>query len=175
LSSLLKKHHPTQSYYQIAKHVKKKLSRIKKKSSLKLDFFFLSSAFCKIYIRHPQNTYTTPTMTFEAYDILKASFKVVTKIFFREVRTSGANSIPTDGPCIFLVAPHANQFIDPGMVLISNPRQFAPLMAQTSFKMKIVGTAARLLHASKLTDNEKQMKNITCFIRMLTSLIFLIL
>jgi hypothetical protein len=36
------------------------------------------------------------------------------------------------------------------MVLISNPRRFCPLMAQSSFKMKIVGTAARLLHSSKL-------------------------
>lgn len=89
-------------------------------------------------------------MTLDAYTVLSATFKVVTKIFFREVRTSGVNTVPTDGPCIFIVAPHANQFIDPGMVLISNPRRFCPLMAQSSFKMKIIGTAARLLHSSKL-------------------------
>ncbi|KAI8336207.1 hypothetical protein BC941DRAFT_428598 [Chlamydoabsidia padenii] len=86
-------------------------------------------------------------MTLDAYDVLSGAFRVVTKIFFREVRTSGVNTVPSEGPCIFIVAPHANQFIDPGMVLVSNPRRFCPLMAQSSFKMKIVGTAARLLHS----------------------------
>lgn len=35
------------------------------------------------------------------------------------------------------------------MVIVSNPRRFSPLMAQSSFKLKIVGTAARALNASK--------------------------
>ncbi|ORZ10221.1 hypothetical protein BCR42DRAFT_422997 [Absidia repens] len=85
-------------------------------------------------------------MTFETYDILKASFKIVEKIFFREIRTSGVNTVPPDGPCIFIIN-HNSQFLDAGLVLGSNPRQFAPLMAQSSFKMKLVGTLARLLHA----------------------------
>ncbi|KAI9016318.1 hypothetical protein CLU79DRAFT_764445 [Phycomyces nitens] len=33
------------------------------------------------------------------------------------------------------------------MVIISNPRQFAPLMAKSSFKRKIIGAGARALHA----------------------------
>ncbi|KAL0086797.1 hypothetical protein F4703DRAFT_1848688 [Phycomyces blakesleeanus] len=40
-----------------------------------------------------------------------------------------------------------NRFLDPGMVIISNPRQFAPLMAKSSFKRKIIGAGARALHA----------------------------
>ncbi|KAG1141850.1 hypothetical protein G6F37_005621 [Rhizopus arrhizus] len=52
-----------------------------------------------------------------------------------------------DKPCIFIVAPHANQFVDPGLVIISNPRRFSPLMAQSSFKKKIVGTIAKSLKA----------------------------
>lgn len=43
------------------------------------------------------------------------------------------------------------RFVDPGMVIISNPRRFSPLMAQSSFKRKVIGTAARLLKASKYT------------------------
>lgn len=41
------------------------------------------------------------------------------------------------------------RFVDPGMVIISNPRRFSPLMAEASFKRKIIGTAARALKASK--------------------------
>ncbi|KAI9266405.1 hypothetical protein EDC94DRAFT_603643 [Helicostylum pulchrum] len=35
------------------------------------------------------------------------------------------------------------------MVIISNPRRFSPLMAQSSFKRKVIGEAARALNASK--------------------------
>ncbi|KAI7905642.1 uncharacterized protein BX663DRAFT_500453 [Cokeromyces recurvatus] len=60
---------------------------------------------------------------------------------------SGTHNIPKDDPCIFIVAPHANQFVDPGLVIISNPRRFSPLMAQSSFKRKVIGTVARSLKA----------------------------
>lgn len=85
-----------------------------------------------------------------AYDVVRGFFKLATSIFFREIRTTGSHLVPQDDPCIFIVAPHANQFIDPGMVLISNPRRFAPLMAESSFKRKVIGTGARLLKASKV-------------------------
>lgn len=42
-----------------------------------------------------------------------------------------------------------HRFVDPGMVIISNPRRFSPLMAESSFKRKIIGAAARALKASK--------------------------
>jgi glycerol-3-phosphate O-acyltransferase/dihydroxyacetone phosphate acyltransferase len=41
------------------------------------------------------------------------------------------------------------RFVDPGMVIISSPRRFSPLMAQSSFKRRIIGDAARALNASK--------------------------
>jgi hypothetical protein len=44
-----------------------------------------------------------------AYASVAQSFKVISTIFFREIRTSGVHQIPTDKPCIFIVAPHANQ------------------------------------------------------------------
>ncbi|KAG2173946.1 hypothetical protein INT44_000059, partial [Umbelopsis vinacea] len=82
-----------------------------------------------------------------SYDVVAKSFKVISTIFFREIRTSGYHQIPADKPCIFIVAPHANQFVDPGMVMITSPVRFCPLMAASQFKRKIIGTAARLLHA----------------------------
>ncbi|KAG1051737.1 hypothetical protein G6F46_004187 [Rhizopus delemar] len=62
-------------------------------------------------------------------------------------KLNGTDNVPMDKPCIFIVAPHANQFVDPGLVIISNPRRFSPLMAQSSFKKKIVGTIAKSLKA----------------------------
>lgn len=83
-----------------------------------------------------------------AYSAVTGAFRVITSVFFREIRTTGSHQVPETDPCIFIVAPHANQFIDPGLVLISNPRRFAPLMAESSFKRKIIGAGARLLKAS---------------------------
>lgn len=83
----------------------------------------------------------------DAYDGVKLLFRSITDVFFREIKVNGTHLVPKDGPCIFIVAPHANQFVDPGMVIISNPRRFSPLMAQSSFKRKIIGDAARALKA----------------------------
>ncbi|OBZ85147.1 hypothetical protein A0J61_06803 [Choanephora cucurbitarum] len=86
-------------------------------------------------------------MTVDAYEGMKAFYKLITYIFFREIKVSGVHNIPLDDPCIFIVAPHANQFVDPGMVMISSPRRFSPLMAESSFKKKIIGDGARALRA----------------------------
>jgi len=44
-----------------------------------------------------------------AYDAMIAFWRVVTNIFFREIRPRGAFNIPRDGAVIFAVAPHHNQ------------------------------------------------------------------
>jgi 1-acyl-sn-glycerol-3-phosphate acyltransferase len=43
------------------------------------------------------------------YDIMRWGFWGVSKIFFREIETNGTHLVPNKGPCIFIVAPHANQ------------------------------------------------------------------
>ncbi|KAG1472876.1 hypothetical protein G6F56_001279 [Rhizopus delemar] len=68
-------------------------------------------------------------------------------MFSQEIKVSGTDNVPMDKPCIFIVAPHANQFVDPGLVIMSNPRRFSPLMAKSSFKKKFVGSVARSLKA----------------------------
>ncbi|KAL4211608.1 hypothetical protein AB4K20DRAFT_1897914 [Rhizopus microsporus] len=85
-------------------------------------------------------------MALDTYNGIKLFYSIVTGVFFREIKVSGTHNVPTDKPCIFIVAPHANQFVDPGLVIISNPRRFSPLMAQASFKRKIVGTLAKKLN-----------------------------
>lgn len=44
-----------------------------------------------------------------SYDAVMLFWRIVTQIFFREVRPRGAFNIPRDGPVIFVGAPHNNQ------------------------------------------------------------------
>lgn len=44
-----------------------------------------------------------------SYDATMLFWRVVTQIFFREVRPRGAFHIPREGPVIFVGAPHNNQ------------------------------------------------------------------
>lgn len=44
-----------------------------------------------------------------SYDAAMVLWRIITQIFFREVRPRGAFHIPPDGPVIFVGAPHSNQ------------------------------------------------------------------
>jgi glycerol-3-phosphate O-acyltransferase/dihydroxyacetone phosphate acyltransferase len=44
-----------------------------------------------------------------AYDVMIVFWRVVTGIFFREIRPRGTFNIPRDGPVIFVAGPHNNQ------------------------------------------------------------------
>ena len=48
-----------------------------------------------------------------AYESVKGAFNVASSIFFREIRSTGASQVPEKDPVIFIVGPHANQFVDP--------------------------------------------------------------
>lgn len=43
------------------------------------------------------------------YDAAMLFWRIITQIFFREVRPRGAYHIPREGPVIFVGAPHNNQ------------------------------------------------------------------
>lgn len=43
------------------------------------------------------------------YDFALWLFNIMLDIFFREIRPRGSHKIPTEGPTIFVAAPHANQ------------------------------------------------------------------
>ncbi|KAI8145818.1 hypothetical protein BJV82DRAFT_602366 [Fennellomyces sp. T-0311] len=81
------------------------------------------------------------------YDLALWIFNLILDIFFREVRPRGAHRIPKDGPVIFVVAPHANQFVDPIILMRECDRRTSMLIAEKSMHQKAIGTFARMIHA----------------------------
>jgi len=79
------------------------------------------------------------------YDIIIYFFNIVINIFFRDVQTRGQHYIPKSGPVIFVAAPHANQFVDPILLITKTNRRVGFLIAQSSMKRKWIGRFARAL------------------------------
>ncbi|KAH3901705.1 bifunctional glycerol-3-phosphate/glycerone-phosphate O-acyltransferase SCT1 SCDLUD_001476 [Saccharomycodes ludwigii] len=90
--------------------------------------------------------------------------------FFREIRTRGAYHIPKtinpktgrDDPIIFVAAPHANQFVDPiilvGQVKKNVNKIMSFLIAEKSLHRPAVGTLARFLMSIGVTRPQDNMK-----------------
>ncbi len=82
------------------------------------------------------------------YLTLKRLFSLLTTVFFREVVAYGSDKIPKHGPVIFVVAPHANQFVDPMLLTRScRGRQIRFLMAASSLRKWFIGFFGRLLNS----------------------------
>ncbi|KAI6030179.1 hypothetical protein EDC04DRAFT_2869019 [Pisolithus marmoratus] len=86
-------------------------------------------------------------MSTVTYETALMFWRTITQIFFREIRPRGAFNIPQDGPVIFAVAPHHNQFLD-GLLLSlevyrETRRRVQFLTAAKSLKRKAVGFLAR--------------------------------
>lgn len=80
------------------------------------------------------------------YDLGLWLLSILTDTFFREVFPRGAWRIPRRGPVILVAAPHANQFVDP-ILLMRVVRQEAKrrisfLIAAKSMRRKFVGAMA---------------------------------
>ncbi|CAO3690864.1 unnamed protein product [Rhizopus microsporus] len=87
---------------------------------------------------------TEPSITYQSFRVL---FKVISHVFFREVKTSDSHLVPASGPCIFIVGPHANQFIDGVVFLSKNPRSSYALMAAVSYNKPLIGHVGKILNA----------------------------
>ena len=72
------------------------------------------------------------------YECMK---KCVRSIFFRDVEIIGRDKIPRHGPIIFTVN-HANQFIDAVSLLTTCQHKVSYLMAEASWKRRIIGDIA---------------------------------
>jgi 1-acyl-sn-glycerol-3-phosphate acyltransferase len=83
------------------------------------------------------------------YCAFRGLFRVVSHVFFREIRTTDIENVPTSGPCIFIVGPHANQFVDGVVFLSNNPRPSYALMAAVSYNKPLIGHVGKILNASK--------------------------
>ena len=85
------------------------------------------------------------------YDLGLWFLSILTDTFFREVFPRGAWRIPRRGPVILVAAPHANQFVDP-ILLMRVVRQEAKrrisfLIAAKSMKRKFIGKMAAAMGA----------------------------
>ncbi|KAF1969582.1 CTR1 suppressor protein [Bimuria novae-zelandiae CBS 107.79] len=80
------------------------------------------------------------------YDAFLWTFSVLVELFFREVHPRGSWKVPKEGPVLFVCAPHANQFVDPlilmRVVKKETDRRIHVLTAEKSMKRKFVGTMA---------------------------------
>ena len=72
-------------------------------------------------------------------------FRLATNIFFREILKRGSHQIPKHGPIIFVSAPHANQFVDPLVIMQTCPRPLRFLMAASSMRKGVPGFFGHLL------------------------------
>lgn len=81
------------------------------------------------------------------YDLMLWFFSVVFDCFFREIRPRGAFRLPRSGPVIFVAAPHANQFVDPiilmNQVKRESSRRVSFLIAAKSYRHKIIGLLSK--------------------------------
>lgn len=81
------------------------------------------------------------------YDLVVWTLSAIFDLFFREIRPRGAYRIPRNGPLIFVAAPHANQFVDPILIMRQANeqagRRISFLVAEHSLKRKFIGTLAR--------------------------------
>ncbi|KAI9701400.1 MAG: hypothetical protein M1820_006491 [Bogoriella megaspora] len=85
------------------------------------------------------------------YDALLWIMTVTIDLFFREVHPRSSWKIPKNDPVIFVAAPHANQFVDPlilmRVVRSEAKRRIAFLVAEKSMRRKFIGWAAGLAGA----------------------------
>ncbi|CAL9735656.1 glycerol-3-phosphate O-acyltransferase 1 [Monosporozyma servazzii] len=93
-----------------------------------------------------------PTWRTITFDFFIWMLSMVFHCFFREIRTRGAFKIPNDGqPVIFVAAPHANQFVDPVILMDQVKRNLnrrvSFLIAESSMSITGVGFLARCLLA----------------------------
>ncbi|KAH7889725.1 glycerol-3-phosphate O-acyltransferase [Phlebopus sp. FC_14] len=96
------------------------------------------------------------------YDAALMFWRIITQIFFREIRPRGAFNVPRDGPVIFVGAPHHNQFLDPLLLSLEvyreTHRRVSFLTAAKSMKRKTVGFFARQMDSipvSRAADEAK--------------------
>ena len=77
---------------------------------------------------------------------VKIFFHSILSIFFKEVQVVGRHNIPRYGPVIFTTN-HANQFLDAVMVLCTCEHKISYLIAETSWRRRIIGDIAWAMDA----------------------------
>lgn len=81
------------------------------------------------------------------FELLRFVIRLILNLFFREIKVRGFHNIPNEGPVLFAVAPHANQFVDPLMILVTSGRKVGFLAAKKSMDKFFIGILARLFNS----------------------------
>lgn len=97
------------------------------------------------------------------FDFIIWLLSIIFNCFFREIRTRGAFKIPNDGgPVIFVAAPHANQFVDPVILMDQVKktlnRRVSFLIAESSLSIIGIGFLARCLLAIGVVRPQDNLK-----------------
>ncbi|CCF59883.1 hypothetical protein KAFR_0I01020 [Kazachstania africana CBS 2517] len=96
------------------------------------------------------------------YDCILWILSTTIRCFFREIRTRGGFKIPKEGPVIFVAAPHANQFIDPVILMdqvkLTVDRRVSFLIAESSLKQMAIGFFARCVMAIGVVRPQDNLK-----------------
>jgi glycerol-3-phosphate O-acyltransferase/dihydroxyacetone phosphate acyltransferase len=83
------------------------------------------------------------------YDAWLWTFSVLVDLFFREVHPRSSWKVPRNGPIIIVAAPHANQFVDPLILMrvlrTEVYRRVSFLIAEKSMKRQFIGWGARMV------------------------------
>ncbi|KAL1508277.1 hypothetical protein AB1Y20_004392 [Prymnesium parvum] len=81
--------------------------------------------------------------------LLTACVYMVLDIFFREISARNHFKVPPEGaPCIFVCAPHANQFLDPFVVQYAVGRaDLCFLAAAKTMRRRFIGAMARIVES----------------------------
>ncbi|KAI9744774.1 MAG: hypothetical protein M1818_001699 [Claussenomyces sp. TS43310] len=99
---------------------------------------------------HPSAKEQYPMVNW-TYDIFLWIMSLVMDLFFREVHPRGSWKIPRRGPVIFVAAPHANQFVDPILLMRTirreAKRRVALLTAEKSMRRAFIGWGSRKVGA----------------------------
>ncbi|THY41951.1 hypothetical protein D6C99_07635 [Aureobasidium pullulans] len=99
------------------------------------------------------------------YDAWLWTFSVLVDLFFREVHPRSSWKVPRNGPVIIVAAPHANQFVDPLILMrvlrMDAYRRVCWLIAEKSMKRRFIGWGARMVGSvpvGRALDSKKPVK-----------------
>lgn len=73
---------------------------------------------------------------------LAALFRLVLRVFFRQIQIQGQERVPEQGPVVFVLN-HPNALMDPAFMLCFAPRPVSFLAKSTLFKMPVIGAIVR--------------------------------
>lgn len=118
-----------------------------------------------------KNYYNGLTYSIQAwfFDFALFVLNIIFTIFFREIKVRGGHNMPPTGtPTLLVCAPHANQFIDPSLVMVTTrnlvtdsatrSRQVCFVTAESSLKKKFVSLFGRCTGAIPVPRAQDNLK-----------------